>query len=220
MSSSRIRGILFDLDGVLASTADCHCLAWQKVLQRYGIHLEAAWFRDWIGVGDPALAEHLRRHIRPDLPVQEMLEAKLAMQIRILDGCLRPFPGVREGVLALQELPRAVATSSARVEVDRVFTLLQLHDLFPLAVTADEVERLKPAPDLYLAAAARLGLPAGDCAAIEDSPTGVEAAGRAGCRLVLAVTHTHSSQRLRAAHRHFGSTADALRWIRETAAPG
>ena len=87
-----------------------------------------------------------------------------------------------------------------------------------MLVTVDDVQRPKPAPDLYLRAAAGLGLPAGDCLALEDSPSGIESARAAGC-LVLAVAHSLPERELGRAHRVFAGTAEALAWVRETARP-
>ena len=219
LENRRIRGLLFDLDGVLADSEPCHGKAWEEVLSRYGVYPDEAWYRDGVGVSDEGLVASLRARWKPDLPVEEVLREKQAAYQRVLAGCLRPYPGVREAILAFGPLPRAVATSSFRAEAARALPILGLADLFPVVVTVDDVERPKPAPDLYLQAASRLGLPAGDCLAIEDSPAGIESARAAGC-LVLAVAHNLPARELGRAQRVFAGTAEALRWVRDAGRPG
>jgi HAD superfamily hydrolase (TIGR01509 family) len=213
MQRWRLRALIFDLDGVLADTEPCHVRAWREVLPRYGIHLPEEWFRDWIGVADRELAAHLQARHGPPVAGPQLLAEKRAAHVELLGRCLQPFPGLREAILSLDTLPRAVATSSARAEALRVLEIVGMETLFPAVVTADDVERLKPAPDLYLAAADRLGVEPGSCLAIEDSPNGIRAARRAGCR-VLAIGGSFRPERLRGAHRVFDSTVSALRWVR------
>ncbi len=211
-----IRAVLFDLDGVLGDSEPCHVRAWQEVLPRYGVRPDDGWYRDGIGVSDEDLVASARGRYRPGLPVAEVLREKQAAYLQVLEGCLKPYPGVRAAILAAGPLPRGVATSSSRAEAGLMLRILGLADLFPVVVTASDVARPKPAPDLYLLAASRLGLPAGDCAAIEDSPAGIESARAAGC-LVLGVAHNLPAAALGRAHRVFAGTAEAVRWLRQAA---
>ena len=100
------------------------------------------------------------------------------------------MPGVLALLDALDEaqIPCAVASNSDRPWVDRVLTIAGLTGRFQTIATADEVEHPKPAPDVYLLAASRLGVPAQRCAAFEDSPRGLAAAHAAGMFTVAVPT--------------------------------
>jgi mannitol-1-/sugar-/sorbitol-6-/2-deoxyglucose-6-phosphatase len=106
-------------------------------------------------------------------------------------GKLVPKPGCRELLDAAhrRRLPCAVASSSTRVLVDATLEHLKLRDLFAAVVTVESVARPKPAPDIFLEAAARLGAAPGDCVVLEDSVMGVRAA-RAAAMTVIAVPET------------------------------
>ncbi len=105
-------------------------------------------------------------------------------------GKLTPMPGVLALLDALAEAgtPCAVASNSDRPWVDRVLDITGLTSRFQTIATADEVEHPKPAPDVYLLAASRLGVPPQHCAAFEDSPRGLAAAHAAGMFTVAVPT--------------------------------
>jgi HAD superfamily hydrolase (TIGR01509 family) len=95
------------------------------------------------------------------------------------------LPGAREAVRrAAAAFPLALASSSNREVVEEVLQLAGLADCFSATVSSEEVERGKPAPDVYLEAARRLGVPAEHCAAVEDSHAGIRSAKAAGMRVI------------------------------------
>ena len=95
------------------------------------------------------------------------------------------LPGAREAVLAAaQRWPLGLASSANREIIDLVLELAELEDAFAATVSSEEVARGKPAPDVYLEAARRLGVAAGDCAAVEDSSNGLRSAAAAGMTVV------------------------------------
>ena len=100
--------------------------------------------------------------------------------------------------LAARRVPRAVATSASRYDADRLLGRTGLRDRFDVVVTAEDVRRGKPDPEVYLLAARGLGLPPAHCLVFEDAVVGVQAARSAGMR-VIGVSTTHSGTELRAA---------------------
>jgi HAD superfamily hydrolase (TIGR01509 family) len=101
------------------------------------------------------------------------------------------LPGAAAAVRSLAaRWPLALASSSNRELIDLVLELADFGDAFRVTVSSEEVERGKPAPDVYLAAAHGLGVPAADCVAIEDSSNGLRAAVAAGMT-VIAVPNPH-----------------------------
>ena len=99
--------------------------------------------------------------------------------------------------LKARGVPIAIATSSLRERLDATLHASRLEDVFDVTVAGDEVDNGKPAPDLFLAAAERLGLPPEQCVAVEDSPAGVEAALAAGMRVVAVARHPDHRAHLR-----------------------
>jgi pseudouridine-5'-monophosphatase len=179
--------VLFDLDGVLLDTEPLYSDATQAVLDAYGKRFEWSLKRDMIGRSDIEGAELLVSRLELPLSAREYL----ALYEPLLEGLFAKvplMPGAEELVHALHSraVPQAVATSSRL----RLFELKSkphaFFARFGAVVCGDdpEVKAFKPAPDIFLAAAARLGKSPSECVVIEDSPAGVTAARRAGMQVI------------------------------------
>ena len=187
----RVRGILFDMDGVLVSSLGSVERSWKTWAEARAI--------------DPALAirtAHGRRAIetvrilRPDLNDQEELRWIEDLEVEDRDG-LEILPGVRPILAALPEKYWTVVTSAT----DRLARARMAYGGIPIParmITADTVERGKPDPEPYRRGAELLGLAPGDCLVIEDSASGAKAGHAAGCK-VLATLFSHSLESLIAA---------------------
>jgi HAD superfamily hydrolase (TIGR01509 family) len=125
---------------------------------------------------------------------------KTALYHELADGHAAPVPGVVEFIRALSAagVPRALATSAVADSAARILEGLGLAAAFPVRVTAGQVRRGKPDPEVYLTAAAALGVPPAACVVFEDAVVGVEAARRAGMA-VVGLTTAHADAELRAA---------------------
>ncbi len=179
-------GLLCDLDGTLADTEPQHCLAWLEMLDdELNLQYNEAWFEQWVGTSDRVVADWLIKTHALFLTVDEMIEAKQLLFHEIVREKPQRFPGVPEALAVVSDaFPLAIATNSGRSDTDVVIPALGLDAYTDVVVTATDVEHLKPAPDIYLLAAKKLGLQASDCIAIEDSGPGGEAAKAAGCYLI------------------------------------
>jgi beta-phosphoglucomutase-like phosphatase (HAD superfamily) len=202
------RAVIFDFDGVIADTEPLHSRAFREVLAEEGIHLtDKDHTERFLGVNDRAgFAKAFAEASRELSPAS--IEALVERKSRCFQAGLDRvplFPGVLELVEGLSgRLPLGIASGGRGREIERVLDRHGLHARFQSLVSADEVPRSKPAPDLYLAAwqqlSARDGggaqpLAAADCLAIEDSLHGIEAALAAGMRCV-AVAHSYPAARL------------------------
>jgi beta-phosphoglucomutase len=129
-----------------------------------------------------------------------LAQRKTALYPELADGHAPPVPGVVEFVrgLAAADVPRALATSAVAESAARILEGLGLAAAFPVQVTAGQVRRGKPDPEVYLTAAARLGVPPGACVVFEDAVVGVEAGRRAGMA-VVGLTTAHAADELREA---------------------
>ncbi len=183
---SNYLGLLCDLDGTLADTEPLHCAAWLEMLaDQYDLTYDANWFEQWIGTSDRVVADWLIREHSLTVSVDELILEKQRRFHDMVRTSGRSFPGVPEELAKIQaQFPLAIATNSGRGDTDVVVPALGLDQFTNIVVTATDVDNLKPAPDIYLLAAARLKVHAGACIAIEDSGPGGRAAKAAGCYLI------------------------------------
>ncbi|MFI9201408.1 HAD family hydrolase [Streptomyces sp. NPDC053048] len=185
------RAVVFDLDGTLVDSEPNYFEAGRRVLARYGVTgFDWREHTRFIGVGTRETMETLRREYGIEAPVEELLAAKNRVYLELARTRTEVFPGMRRFVELLHAagVPLAVASGSSRPAIEAVLARTGLSDRFVTLVSAEEVARGKPEPDVFLEAARRLGVPPVDCAVVEDSAPGVEAAHRAGMRC-LAVPY-------------------------------
>lgn len=213
------QAIIFDMDGLLVDTEPLWQQSEATMLVTRGHDWNVEIQRDLIGrrldeflagviegyglVGDtvPAMREELICHMEVCIPAQAVTR-----------------PGAVELIAytAERNLPRAIASSSPHRVIDAVMGSQRWADVFPLRVSGDDVNRGKPAPDIYLEAAHRLGLAPETCLALEDSPNGARAAVAAGmtCFAVPDLSHTTSEAFSSITPHVFPSLFDVLAHLR------
>jgi HAD superfamily hydrolase (TIGR01509 family) len=181
----RATAVIFDCDGTLVDSEPLAGRAWRATVAPYGYAVTDADLAACMGI--PYARTHAYLSERAALPDAAALWPDLRRELfALIDAELAPFP---DAVLAAEELRArgvalAVASSSPRERLDR--TLARAGLAFGVTVAGDEVEHGKPAPDMFLAAAARLGVEPTRCVVVEDSAPGV-AAGRAAQMPTLGV---------------------------------
>ena len=191
MEPHAISAVVFDLDGVLVDTEQ----VWDEVRERLARERGGRWHEraqaDMMGMSSPEWSLYMRDVIGlPGSPAKINAEVMARMLARYRES-LPLIDGAVEAVRRLAaRFPLAVASSSNRPLIDAVLTGAEIVDLFEVTVSAEEVDRGKPAPDVYLEATRRLGFPPAHCAAIEDSANGIRSAHAAGLR-VCAVPNAH-----------------------------
>lgn len=200
MTRTTAGAVVFDMDGVLLDSGAHHRDAWRRLLAELGVDAAPDFWRRTIGrPAEEAVAHLLER------PVEAAEAAALARRKRehyaeLAARGMLPVPGAPTFVatLAGAGVPRAVATSASRHDVEALLTAIDVRRHFEVIVTADDVRWGKPNPEVYLRAAAGLGLPPPACLVFEDSVVGVHAARRAGMR-VIGLTTAHTARELLAA---------------------
>ncbi len=185
--------VLFDLDGVLLDSEPLYTQATQEILDPYGRTFDWSLKVNTIGRDARVGAGWLLAELQIPLGVDEYLERR-ERRLRDLFRTVQPVVGAPEFVAALaaRGVPMAVATSSHRAQYEVKVSSHPWFEAFQATVCGDdpELERLKPAPDIFLLAAARLGAAPARCLVVEDSPAGVAAARAAGMQ-VVAVPDPH-----------------------------
>jgi putative hydrolase of the HAD superfamily len=188
-----LRAAIFDCDGLLADTETPDFEAWRTIYAEHGLPFSLEEWARTIGVakGHDLRDWHapLAARVGPSYD-RESVQARRRAHYQGALAVLRPMPGVVALLDALEaaDIPRAVASNSDREWVERVLAITGLRPRFAALATADEVEHPKPAPDVYLLAAEKLGVPPDACAAFEDSPRGLAAAHAAGMLTVAVPT--------------------------------
>jgi beta-phosphoglucomutase len=184
------RAVLFDFDGVIADTENVHVAAWQRTFALMGWLESDETCTRAAEVDDRAFVSEVfsRRKIDGG-NVEGWVARKQELTLRLLADSPRLYPGVAELVGALEGKVRlGVVTTTWRGNVEAVLRSSGLARAFEVIISKEDVKAPKPNPEGYRLALKKLGLPSPDVVALEDSPTGLEAARKAGAR-VVAVGH-------------------------------
>lgn len=176
--------LIFDCDGTLVDSMPLHWQVWQQLLPRYGLRLSREQFYRMGGVPSLELVELLaaEQDVRVDAVAFAAEKERRYLELLPL---VKPIPEV---VAIVQEqagrLPMAVASGGSRRVIETVLRHVGLRQFFSVVVTHEDVPRQKPAPDIFLEAARRLGVPPGRCRAYEDTEVGLAAIRAAGMEAV------------------------------------
>jgi HAD superfamily hydrolase (TIGR01509 family) len=179
-----ITTVIFDLDGLLADTERLHWRAYREALHAHGAELtEAEYAEHWVRTGK-GIREWVEEH-GLSLDPAALRAHKARRYLELLSTELRPMDGALKVLKTLRGAKTmALASSSYRDAVEGVLRGLAIGHYFQAVVTGLDVERVKPAPDIFLAAARQAGAMPFQCLVLEDAEKGVLAAHRAGMRCV------------------------------------
>jgi beta-phosphoglucomutase family hydrolase len=193
-----IPAFLFDLDGVIVDSNGLHVESWKEVARRHKFDCPDPDHIGKCGLRTGAvIRELLHWPVSAEEAVQIGYEKEEIYREWIRQDGIRPISGVREFLEAARRggIPCAVGSSAPRENVDLCLQTLNLKDSFLATVSGEDVRRGKPAPDIFLRAAERIGAPPAGCLVFEDAPAGVAAAHAAGMRAVALLT-SHTREEL------------------------
>ncbi len=211
---------LFDLDGTLMDSVYQHVLAWREALEQVGLELSVWRIHRRIGMSGGLFLDALSRETGRRFGAEEAAEVRRthAAAFARLVGAVRPLPGARELLtyLTKAKVPWAIATSGWLDSARPMLELLGVPAGVPV-ITRDQVEHAKPDPDLFLAAAARLGAPIDSCIVVGDSVWDLLAARRARALSVGLLSGGYGQDELEraGAYRVYEDPADLLRHLDE-----
>ncbi|MFN3189975.1 MAG: HAD family hydrolase [Aureliella sp.] len=174
------KAIIFDCDGTLADTMPVHYLAWQEGIRPAGLTFDEDQFYRLGGVPTIQIIELLAEQQGKTVDAAAISQAKEAAYLELI-GRVKPI----EPVLTVAQenygkIPLAVGSGGYRDTVMATLHAIEAVGLFEHVVTAEDTQRHKPEPDVYLRAAELLGVKPTDCMVYEDTDIGIEAATRAG----------------------------------------
>lgn len=200
--SPLIKAVIFDIDGTLIDSVDLHARAWQETFKKFGREIEYERVRHQIGKGGDQLMPVFFSEEELGRFGEEMEEYRGDLFKREYLPRVRAFPAVRELFERVRrEGLRVVLASSAKEDEVKVYKkIANITDLVEEETSADDAERSKPHPDIFVAALKSLGdVRADEAIVVGDTPYDAEAAGKAGLRTVGVLCGGFSAEELRAA---------------------
>lgn len=193
-----MKAVIFDMDGVLADSEPLICAAACAMFRERGVTVSPEDFQPFVGAGENRYIGGVAEKYGLALDIVEAKARTYELYLSMVPEMLAVFPGAVELVKACRSagLLCAVGSSADRIKVDANLRKIGLPpESWQAVVTAEDVERRKPDPALFLKAAARLGVSPDDCVVVEDAVNGIAAAKEAGMRCV-AVATTFPAERL------------------------
>ncbi len=196
-----IRGVLFDMDGVLVDSESFIRKAATMMFSEKGVHVEPDDFRPFVGTGENRYIGGVAEKYGLEVDIEEVKARTYQIYQSLIAGRLEPLPGAEEFIRKCRkkELKLAIATSADRVKMEANLNEIGIPvSAFDGTITGLDVENRKPSPDIYVKAAGRIGLKPQECLVVEDAVSGIKAAKSAGCKC-LAVTNSFGSEFLKEA---------------------
>ena len=187
-NTPRIRGVLFDMDGLVLDTEKLYCRFWREACAHFGFSMTQAQALRMRAANAQLSEANLHEFFGPAADYR----AIRAKRIELMDAYIEEHgvdvkPGIFEllAYLDAKGIPRAITSSAPPERIRAHLSRRGLDHRFNCLCSGHQVKQGKPAPDIYLYGAASLGLNPEECLALEDAPTGIESAFRAGCFPVL-----------------------------------
>lgn len=194
-------GAVFDWDGVIIDSGKLHEESWRRLATELGRTIAPDSFIRGFGMKSERIIAEIHCWSQDATEILRLAKRKEELYRQLLaDSTIEPLPGVVTWLSRLRAaaIPCAIASSTPRPNIDAVLVRLDLRDLFPVIVSAEDVIHGKPNPEVFLKAAERLQLEAKRAVVFEDAHVGIQAAHAAGMT-VVAVATTHSLDEFRAA---------------------
>lgn len=193
-----IRAVIFDMDGVLTDSEPLICAAAMAMFREKSVQVKAADFEPFVGTGENRYIGGVAEKYGVILDIPEAKRRTYEIYLELVPRQLKAFPGAVDIVKTCRQhrLLTSVASSADLVKVQANLVHIGLPpQTWDAVITAEDVEHKKPAPDIFLCAAKRIGMAPSQCVVIEDAVNGIKAAHAAGMRCV-AVAQSFSPEML------------------------
>ena len=192
--------VILDMDGTLLDTELIYIRTFLETATTLGFPLPESFLHTLVGLPGGDFQARLRAHLGQDFPYAEHRRMYLARRTELLDEGIKIKPGALELLAHLEatSMPMAIATAATRVNAEDYLRRAGLRHRFEIVLTRDDVENSKPKPDLFLRAAAGIGIAPEHCVAVEDSHNGVRSAHAAGMMTVMVPDIVAATDEVRA----------------------
>lgn len=217
----KIKGIIFDVDGVIFDTERISAQFWDKTMKKYGYSMDIKTYAGVMGRDRQGIISGLSEAYgnNPKLDFAVLSEEKTAAMVESLDSGRIP---VKEGVFEVLDYLKkngyriAVATSTRKERAKKRLEKEHVYEHIDAFMYGDEVERSKPNPEIFLKAAEKIGLEPEQCLVIEDSPAGIEAAKRGGFRCINIIDLKEPTEEMiKNTVARYRSLNDLISWLEE-----
>ncbi len=191
-----IRGVLFDMDGVLSDSEPFICKAAIMMFSEIGLKVEPEDFKPFVGTGENRYIGGVAEKYNLIVDIEKVKERTYEIYQNIIKGNLKPLPGARRFVDSCIDrgFKLALVTSADRVKMTANLNEIGIPaSKFQATVNGLDVVNKKPFPDIYIMAAGKIGLKSEECLVVEDAVSGIKAAKSAGCRCLAVTTSFNRS---------------------------
>lgn len=197
----KIKGVIFDVDGVIFDTESMSAEFWKKTLKKYGIDMEKSVYSEIMGRNKAGIVEKFEEfYSQSNLDFWKLSDEKTEAMVNQLDNNPIPImPGVFEILDYLKEKGYKLGVASS-TRADRSIKRLKkenLYDYFEAFMFGDQVKESKPNPEIFLKTAEKLGIKPEECLILEDSPSGIEAAFKGGFNCINVVDQKQPDEEMK-----------------------
>lgn len=195
------KGIIFDMDGVLLDSEPFIVKAATQMLAELGLKIQLEDFHPFTGTGEDRFLGGMAEKYNFPFDIKVGKNRTYDIYLELIKGKLNPLNGAREFIAKCQAADKKLAVASSsdlRKVMGNLAEIKIPADAFDAIVTGSDVVQKKPAPDIFLLAAKRIGLDPKDCLVVEDAPNGIAAGKAAGCKC-LGITSSFTPDKLSAA---------------------
>lgn len=196
-----IKGVIFDMDGVLTDNKEQDFTAWKRVFADFGLDLNFERYKSFTGMKGEAI---VLKYIKPEAGEEEATMLTRRKEEYFIEEIkktkIEPMKGVVRFLNNLKEnnIKMGIGTAAMEFKAYAILEELGIKDFFEILVSAEKVKKGKPDPETYLKVAEYLNLKPEECIVIEDAPNGIEAAKNGGIKCI-AITSTHKKSELQQA---------------------
>lgn len=181
------RAVLWDMDGTIIDSEEFHWISWRETMAAEGIQITHLQFLSTFGLRNDSIIPAWIGANAPAERIEKIGNAKEQLYRHLVrTKGISPLPGVATWLPKLHEQGwlQAIVSSAPRLNIEVILDVIDATRYFQSIVSAEDVRKGKPDPEVYLMAASRLGIPPGRCIVIEDAAAGIEGARRAGMRSI------------------------------------
>lgn len=182
-----MKGIIFDMDGVILNSEPIHIKVCEEILKTFGINSPESYFDKYLGIANPVMWAEIKKEYPIDKSVEEIIAMQEEKTFEILKTSdIEESPNLKNFLQMLKdnEIPCSIASSSPQELIDIIVDKLNIKSFLKYWISAENFNTSKPDPTIFLETAKKMGVEPKDIVVIEDSENGLKAGKRAGMKCI------------------------------------